>query len=546
MNNLGRPASKALLALPRASEVVLASPRSALVASFACLGCVAACAVAPEEEAARIGRTSAALTDAAKDACAFRFTAAPAPSLATPGTLVGKGFAGAHSSVLAGDVDGDGKGDLVALVSGDQVMTYLGNGDGTFAAGVAAQVPTAAGQTLVGLQGVSVGDFDGDGRKDVVLLSTTSAPGSPNLWTGRFVVMYGAPGGALAGVLQTGTSISAGNGTIWHLAADLDDDGKDDFVYANYGTERVMFGAATRMLGAPAAAWPNANGSSRASEFVTKLGGKNALVFVTAGPTAQVTFDANRVATVVSKTTPSLPGGTLGGDLDADGTVDLVGTGSPLTVATFGAPQPPSKFPAASGAKLVVDLDGDGKSEIVYGDVNGALAAACGYEPGATELAARMIGVTIGAGGRVLATTDLNADGKPDLVVRTGTGAIAIFVSSAKPTPAQAGPLTVLGPTASSGTSSSGGSTSSTSSGGTTSSSGGSTSSGGGTSSSGGASSEEETTEEPAPAPPASGVMVPHSGCALGGPLGGGTAPAEVIGLALAALVAARRRRVSA
>ena len=530
---------------------------SSRAAFLACLSSLVACAVAPQEgEAPRLGRASSALTDVAKVACAFRFTAARAPSVAAAGTLVGKGFAGSSASVLAGDVDGDGKGDLVALVSGDQVMTYLGNGDGTFGAGIAAQVPTAAGQTLVGLQGVSVGDFDGDGRKDIVLLSTTSAPNSPNSWTGRFVVMYGAPGGALAGVLQTGTFISAGNGTVWHLAADLDGDGKDDFVYANFGVERVMFGAAGRMLASPVAAWPNANGSSRQNLFTTKLGGTSALVIVTAGPTAQISFGANRVATVLSKTSPSLPGGTLGADLDADGTLDLVGTSAPLTATSLGSAQAPSKFPAAGGAKSVIDLDADGKAEIVYGDANGALAAACGYEPGGTELAARMIGVTLGATGRIVSWVDLNGDGKPDLVGRSAAGALVVFVSGAKPTPAEAGPVTVLGPTAPQGSSSSGGtsSSSSTSSSGGSSSSGGtstSSSSSGGTSSSsssGATSSSSGATEEPAaeeePGEGPQTVTKTTSGCAMGGPApSGGASGFGLAGLAAAAAVLVRRRR---
>jgi hypothetical protein len=65
--------------------------------------------------------------------------------------------------VAVGDLDGDGKFDLV--VGGIGVVVMRGNGDGTF------QMPEVFSPQLGDVLEVGVGDFDGDGKPDVVAIA---------------------------------------------------------------------------------------------------------------------------------------------------------------------------------------------------------------------------------------------------------------------------------------------------------------------------------------------------------------------------------------
>jgi hypothetical protein len=85
------------------------------------------------------------------------------------------------NSVAAYDFNGDGKLDLVFSSAPNTLSIYLGNGDGTFQAGLIQSLDYAP-------YGVAVGDFNGDGRLDLavtnadnntvsILLQTATPPG---------------------------------------------------------------------------------------------------------------------------------------------------------------------------------------------------------------------------------------------------------------------------------------------------------------------------------------------------------------------------------
>src|SRR6266540_4105105 len=77
-------------------------------------------------------------------------------------------------SVAIGDLNGDGKLDLAVAnyghpLSGDgAISVFLGNGDGTFSA--ATPYPTLA----IGAQSVAIGDLNGDGKLDLVVAYASS------------------------------------------------------------------------------------------------------------------------------------------------------------------------------------------------------------------------------------------------------------------------------------------------------------------------------------------------------------------------------------
>lgn len=117
---------------------------------------------------------------------------------------------------VALDFNGDGKMDLVSANSTGNLSVYVGNGDGTFTAGSPATLATtyASGALL------KVGDFDGDGKQDLVAATRQGASDSIQIFSNR------------GGVLTLTDSQSLGlNGTATQLeVADVNGDGRSDVV----------------------------------------------------------------------------------------------------------------------------------------------------------------------------------------------------------------------------------------------------------------------------------------------------------------------------
>src|SRR5207253_851495 len=72
-------------------------------------------------------------------------------------------------SVAVGDFNGDGKPDLAVANSGSStVSVLLGNGDGTFSAPLTFEAGTSPCEPRVEVCSLAVGDFNGDGKPDLV------------------------------------------------------------------------------------------------------------------------------------------------------------------------------------------------------------------------------------------------------------------------------------------------------------------------------------------------------------------------------------------
>ncbi len=145
----------------------------------------------------------------------------------------GQDFTFTPSSMAVGDVNGDGRSDLVInLIGGEdsvvsQLGVLLGNGNGTFGAPI-----------LTSPQGgedgdVALGDFNNDGRLDAAVGGEAGLPDGLAVFNGNGDGTFGVP-------FQSPQRFSTGgNDPFGVAAADLNGDGRVDLVAANTSSSTV-------------------------------------------------------------------------------------------------------------------------------------------------------------------------------------------------------------------------------------------------------------------------------------------------------------------
>jgi Bacterial Ig-like domain (group 3)/FG-GAP-like repeat/FG-GAP repeat len=156
--------------------------------------------------------------------------------------------------VTVGDFNGDGKQDLAVVNAGsNNVTVLLGNGSGGFA-------PAAGSPVTVGTfpLSVAVGDFNGDGIQDLAIANSTSA---------NVVVLLGNGSGGFAPA--SGSPFPAGKGAGSVAVGDFNGDGIEDLATANQidGTVTVLIGNGSGGF-TPAGSGPFSAGGSPSSVMV--------------------------------------------------------------------------------------------------------------------------------------------------------------------------------------------------------------------------------------------------------------------------------------
>jgi hypothetical protein len=281
--------------------------------------------------------------------------------------------------VALADLNGDRKLDVVAYDnSGSTFSVLLGNGNGTFQAAMNSPIP---GTPPFGTN-VVVADLTGDGMPDLVVSSafpiTTMA--GPVPFGGTVSILPGNGDGTFQSPLQYKPTSQP---YWWMTLADMNGDGQPDLVFTNTTTRApAQVGV---MLG-------NADGTFQAA----------------------VTYG-----------TGQMPRSPVLADLNGDGVTDLVvanaGTSSDISVLLGngdGTFQAAVNYRAAFGVKSVAvgDVNGDGKPDLVVGNfIAGNLLLYLGNGDGSFQ-AARPVPVTLGAGSYV-SLGDFNNDGKLDVAV---------------------------------------------------------------------------------------------------------------------------------
>jgi sugar lactone lactonase YvrE len=304
----------------------------------------------------------------------------------TQGPTTQVAVAGEYTSVymIDGDFNGDGKTDLAVLsysIGSDtsSVTTFLGNGDGTFAA------PKTSTVTDQGMTGMVAADFNGDGKLDLAVV------GNYYNYVGVIILLGNGDGTFTA----TGTNLEPNENFGLIATGDFNGDGIPDLVVTNnyeYGSIPVVF------LG-------KGDGTFTSME--------------------------------ISFTLDNLPNSVVVGDFNSDGVLDLafsdvndveiaLGNGDGTFEKT---PSSPIAVPSELYSLKAGDFNHDGKLDIAGVDNDHhqiVLLVGNGYGIFTVTPTTPAVSQDVG-GSFTIVAADFNGDGVPDLALLTPNSAASIL-----------------------------------------------------------------------------------------------------------------------
>jgi hypothetical protein len=261
-----------------------------------------------------------------------------------------------------GDFNGDGKADLVVVNQGSNTVgVLLGNGDGSFKP----RTDYAVGTTPVG---VAVGDFNGDGKEDLIVVN--KGAGSLSLLLGNG-----------DGTFLPRTDIALPLTPVAVTVGDFNGDAKADLAVATHNTTQdevtILLGNGSGAFQPPV---------STVTDTVPFLGGVN-LGLAGGGPSS-----------------------ILSGDFNGDGHTDLVVVNNKdalvaTAIARFG------------GVIATAVQPGLGSVSVVLGNGSGTFQAPTTF--------------AVGSGAGSVAVGDFNGDGRLDFAVNnSASNSVSVFTNS--------------------------------------------------------------------------------------------------------------------
>lgn len=317
-----------------------------------------------------------------------------------------------------GDIDGDGKPDIVVTNNGAVSVSVFQNQSTSGSISLASRIDLTTGGNPCG---VAVRDFDLDGKNDIAVVNNSGSSVS-------IIRNISPPGLLTLASFFTKVDFPVGSGPILSAVSDYDGDGKPDIAVTNYTSNNISILKNTSTPG---------------------------------------TIDASSFATKVDLTTGTGPYAIAAGDIDSDGKTDLVvanynvntvsvfrnvSTSGSITSGSFEAKV---DFPATRVEFVSIgDIDGDGKPDLVVPNYNGGVVAVLKNNSvsGAINSSsfAGKVEFTTGTAPWGAGICDFDGDGKPDIVVANGQStSISLFRNTIADTPPVPAPVigTITHPT---------------------------------------------------------------------------------------------------
>ncbi|OWK44404.1 FG-GAP-like repeat-containing protein [Fimbriiglobus ruber] len=349
------------------------------------------------------GKPDLVVAESASDAVGI-FINTTVPGATTPSFAPEQTFFAwtAPTAVAIADVNGDGKPDIIAvndLLNGSVTVllnnTPTGSATASFPFNSPAQVFNVGGSP----QSLAVADVNGDGLPDIVVANTADNTVSVLLNTT-------SPGGK-APSFATQQTFATGSSPSGVAVDDVNGDGKPDITTANAGDDTVSVLLNTTPAGATTAAFTNqktfATGTTPTAVAVADVNGdgKPDLLVANSG--------ANSVSVLVNTT----PAGAT--------------TPSFATQQTFATGTQPVSLTAD-------DLNGDGKPDLIVADQLGndiSVLVNTSLPGSSTPTFAAQQTFAAGNTPAFLATGDLNTDGLPDVVVaNNGDNSLSVLFNT--------------------------------------------------------------------------------------------------------------------
>jgi hypothetical protein len=284
--------------------------------------------------------------------------------------------------IATGDIDGDGKLDLVVAINGSNVLSIYLN---TSSSGNISFTPNVDFITGTRPYSVAINDIDGDGKSELIVSNNFNGTGGNSVSVFRNTSTLGNPS------FDPKIDFITGNSPYCVATGDLDNDGKSDISVANYHSNSISIFKNTSLTGSIsflpkqdfiAGTYPSSisigdlNMDGKLDLAVTNTGTATVFAYKNTSTTGIISF-----ASAIGFPTLNSPMSVSIGDIDGDGKPDLV-----IANGGFGGKMSVLKNLSTSSINLaakvdyicgtnsqsvsICDLNGDTKQDVICANFN--------------------------------------------------------------------------------------------------------------------------------------------------------------------------------